>query len=179
MRIGGLRLSGLLDTRQGLEVWNGTRGILYNFGTHKDTEVRTQAGIFGKGGTWFTNDEVAGPGAGKTAIPAGNVRQWQAFFNGIGGGFGPVGRQFVEDGSFVKLRELAAAYTVNTSWLRSRLGFSSADLRVAGRNLFTWTDYKGLDPEANLGGSEFFTQGIDYFNNPQARSIVLSFTLNR
>jgi TonB-linked SusC/RagA family outer membrane protein len=183
VRIGGLRLSGLLDTRQGGEAWNGTRGILYNFGTHKDTEIRTQEGRMGKGGTWLTNEDVAGPGApngvAKVAIPAGNVRQWQAFFNGIGGGFGAVGRQFVEDASFVKLRELAAAYTLNQAWLRSRTGFSSIDLRVAGRNLFTWTDYKGLDPEANLGGAEWFSQGVDYFNNPQARSVVLSLTLNR
>jgi TonB-linked SusC/RagA family outer membrane protein len=179
IRIGRLRLSGLLDTRQGLEVWNGTRGILYNFGTHKDTEVRTQEGKFGKGGTWFTNDEVAGPGAGNVAVPTGNLRQWQAFFTGIGGGFGPVSRQFVEDGSFVKLRELSASLTLDQRWVRNRLGFSSLDLRVAGRNLATWTDYKGLDPEANLGGSEFFTQGLDYFNNPQARSVVFTLTLNR
>ncbi len=115
----------------------------------------------------------------KVAIPEGNARQWQAFFNGIGGGFGAVSKQFVEDGSFVKLRELAVAYTFNQGWLRRNVGFSTLDLRVSGRNLFTWTDYKGLDPEANLGGAEFFTQGIDYFNNPQARSVVLSLTLNR
>jgi len=63
LRVGKLRLGAFLDTRQGSEVWNGTKGILYNFGTHKDTEIRTQAGVFGKGGTWFTNDDVAGPGA--------------------------------------------------------------------------------------------------------------------
>ena len=137
----------------------------------------------GRGGTWLTNEDVAGPGApggvAKVAIPAGNVRQWQAFFNGVGGGFGAVGRQFVEDASFVKLREVAAAYTLNQAWVRNRTGFSSVDLRVAGRNLFTWTDYTGLDPEANLGGAEWFSQGVDYFNTPQARSIVLSLTLNR
>jgi TonB-linked SusC/RagA family outer membrane protein len=179
IRIGKLRLAGLLDTRQGFEVWNGTKGILYNFGTHKDTEVRTQAGVFGKGGTWFTNEDVAGPGAGKVAIPEGDVQAWQGFFNGIGGGFGVVSRQFVEDGSFVKLRELSAAYTLDQRWVRNTLGFTSLDLRVAGRNLKTWTDYTGLDPEANLGGSEWFSQGVDYFNNPQARSFVLSVTLNR
>ena len=58
-------------------------------------------------------------------------------------------------------------------------GFSSMDLRVAGRNLHTWTKYKGLDPEANLGGAEFLTQGLDYFNSPQVRSLVLSVGFNR
>ena len=177
LRLGKLRLSGLLDTRQGQEVWNGTKGILYNFGTHKDTEVRTQQGVFGRGGTVMTDEQVAGPGVGKVAFS--NLRQWQGWFNGNGGGFGPVSRQFVEDGSFVKLREVSAAYTLDGAWVRSRLGFSSVDFRLAGRNLAMWTDYTGFDPEANLGGSEFFTQGLDYFNNPQARSFVLSLTLNR
>jgi hypothetical protein len=182
VRIGRLRLGGLLDTRQGFEVWNGTRGILYNFGTHGDTEVRTEREVrFGQGGTWFTDQPVAGPGVanGRGKVADSTMAGWQRFFNGIGGGFGPVSRQFVEDGSFVKLRELSAAYTLDQRWVRNSLGFSSLDLRVAGRNLFTWTNYTGLDPEANLGGAEWFSQGVDYFNNPQARSIVLSVTLNR
>lgn len=54
-----------------------------------------------------------------------------------------------------------------------------ARIVVAGRNLKTWTKYKGLDPETNLGGSEFLTQGIDFFQNPQTRSFVVAFTLNR
>jgi hypothetical protein len=58
-------------------------------------------------------------------------------------------------------------------------GFSGMDLRVAGRNLRTWTKYSGLDPEANLGGAEFLTQGLDYFNNPQVRSFVVSIGLTR
>jgi len=173
---GRLRLGALLDTRQGGEVWNGTRGILYNFGTHKDTEIRTQQGIIGRGGNWLTNEEVAGPGAGTVAFSTPS--EWQSWFTGLGGGFGNVSRQFVEDGSFVKLRELSASYRFDQPWVQ-RAGFESIDLRVAGRNLVTWTDYKGLDPEANLGGSEFFTQGLDYFNNPQARSWVIAFTLNR
>jgi hypothetical protein len=172
-----LRLSGFVDTRQGFEVWNGTRGILYNFGTHKDTEARSGQGVYGKGGTWYTDEEVAGPGAGQPF--ATNLAGWQGWLNGEGGGFGSVGRQFVEDGSFVKLRELSAALTLDQPWLRNRLGVSTADIRVAGRNLFMWTDYKGLDPEANLGGAEWLTQGIDYFSHPQSRSLVISITLNR
>jgi hypothetical protein len=43
----------------------------------------------------------------------------------------------------------------------------------------SWTKYRGLDPEANLGGAEFLTQGLDFFNNPQTRSVVLSLNFNR
>jgi hypothetical protein len=50
---------------------------------------------------------------------------------------------------------------------------------VAGRNLHTWTDYTGIDPESNLGGAAVLIQGIDYFNNPQTRSFVISLGLNR
>ena len=174
---GRLRVSGLLDVRRGGQVWDGTRGALYRFGTHADTEVRGRTGTFGKDFYTDVYPDVAGPGAGKVAFatPSG----WQGWFTTKGGSASNAQAQFVEDGSFVKLREVSAAFTFDSRWVRNRTGFSSIDLRVAGRNLAMWTDYKGLDPEANLGGSEFFTQGIDYFNNPQARSIVLSVTLSR
>jgi len=48
------------------------------------------------------------------------------------------------------------------------LGFSSIDIRVSGRNLKTWTNYTGYDPETNLGGtisSGAGAGGVDYFNN--------------
>jgi hypothetical protein len=177
-----LRIGALLDTRQGSEVWNGTRGILYNFGTHKDTEARSGEGRYGKGGTWYTDETIAGPGVGADgrAVPfATTPQEWQGWLTTNGGGFGNVSRQFVEDGSFVKLREISAAYTFDQPWVRRTLGFNTMDLRLAGRNLALWSDYKGFDPEANLGGAEFFTQGIDYFANPMARPFVISLTLNR
>jgi len=84
----------------------------------------------------------------------------------------------VEDGSFAKLRELSLTYTLDQPFLRNATGFSSLDVRIAGRNLKTWTKYKGFDPESNLGGAEWLTQGIDYFNNPQTRSFIFSISLS-
>ncbi|MGH7459217.1 MAG: TonB-dependent receptor domain-containing protein [Longimicrobiaceae bacterium] len=55
----------------------------------------------------------------------------------------------IEDAGFVKFRELSASYTVPSRWIE-RLGFQSATLTVAGRNLYTWTDYPGLEPEASF-----------------------------
>ena len=60
-----------------------------------------------------------------------------------------------------------------------RFGLSSIDLRVAGRNLHTWSSYSGLDPETNLAGASALLQGYDFFNMPQTRSIVVSVGLNR
>jgi len=176
-RFGKLTLGALADVRKGLTVWNGTRGILLRFGTLDETLVRERTGTFGV--DWATDvyPHVAGPGAGTVAFS--NANEWQDWFLGEGGGFGTTGAQFVEDASFVKLRELSLSYSFDQKWIRDRFNFSAIDVRIAGRNLKTWTKYKGLDPEANLGGAEWLTQGTDYFNNPQTRSFVLSFSLNR
>jgi TonB-linked SusC/RagA family outer membrane protein len=171
------QVSGLLDVRHGGSIWNGTRGALYSFGTHKDTEIRTVTdGEFGRNFQTDINPVVAGPGVGVIAFKT--PADWQSWFTGPGGSAGEVQSQFVEDASFVKLREISLAYSADQKWV-SNIGFSSIDFRVAGRNLHTWTKYKGLDPESNLGGAEFLTQGVDYFNGPQTRSIVVSIGLNK
>jgi hypothetical protein len=172
-----LRVSGLLDVRRGGQVWNQTRSVLANFGTAKVTEIRNQQGEFGKNYLTDVYPYVAGPGAGVVAFHT--PQEWQAWFTGNGGGFGPVGAQAVEDASYTKLREVSVSYTFDQPWVRSVSGFSTVDLRLGGRNLKTWTKYKGYDPETNLGGAEYLTQGLDYFINPPTRSFVLSFSFNR
>ena len=175
--LGNLRFSTLVDIRHGGQVWDGTRGALYSFGTHKDTEVRNTTAMFGENFLTDVYPDVAGPGAHK--VPGmSTIQQWQTWFTSKGGSGGPQ-YQFVEDGSFVKLRELSVAYSFTGPWVRNRLGVSTVDLRLAGRNLATWTNYRGLDPESNLGGAEFLTQGLDYFNNPQTRSFVIAATISR
>jgi TonB-linked SusC/RagA family outer membrane protein len=178
MRWHKLSISGLLDVRKGGSVWNGTRGILDFFGTGADTKDRTMTnGQYGVNYALKNYPTTAGPG--KNVVPFTNPKAWQSWFSGNGGGFGPVGAQFVEDGSFAKLREISLTYTLDNSMFKNLTGFSSADIRIAGRNLKTWTKYTGFDPEVNLGGAEFLTQGLDYFINPPTRSFVLSFSLSR
>jgi hypothetical protein len=115
---------------------------------------------------------VAGPGANHAVVLDEN------WFADLGGGFGPVASQFVEPGGYTKLREIAVAYSFDQPWVKT-MGFSTIDLRLSGRNLATWTKYRGIDPEANLAGATSLIQGIDYFNNPQTRSFVISVGLNR
>jgi hypothetical protein len=171
------RIGGLADVRQGGQVWNGTRGALYRFGTHKDTEYwRERTGQFGRDFLTDLYPVVTGPGANVVAFSTPS--EWQSWFTGNGGQNGTQA-QFVEDGSFVKLREISVGYLMDQAWVRERLGLTSIDIRLAGRNLATWTDYRGLDPEANLGGAEYLTQGFDFFNNPQTRSFVVAFSFNR
>ena len=71
---------------------------------------------------------------------------------------------FVEDASFFKLREISASYTLPDRWVRS-FGASRASITVSGRNLHTWTNYRGLDPESQSaqgegGRFDFFDQAV-------------------
>jgi hypothetical protein len=188
----GLSLSGLVDIRRGGQVWNGTKGALDNFGTHMDTQQRASCPIVGGNyvctgnqlifGTSFTPGRspadagtfpVVGPGA-NTAVSIGE--QW---YTGLGSGFGPVASQFMEDGSFVKLREISIGYTFSQPAVHQLTGFSTIDVRLAGRNLGLWTKYTGVDPETNLAGAPVGARGVDYFNNPGTRSTVITVGLNR
>lgn len=164
-----LTVSGLLDVRHGGQTWDGTMGALYNFGVHKDTDIRGSSVVFGK--SWLPGP-VGGPGAGQSVVLD------QSWFQNLGSGFGPVGSQFVQDAGFVKLREIGVSYSVDQPFVKN-WGFSSIDVRLSARNLKTWTNYRGIDPEANLAGASSLIQGVDYFNNPQTRSFVLSLGLNR
>lgn len=161
------QISTLFDIKQGGEVWNGTRGALYSYGTHKDTEIRGLESTYAD----FKGVPAAGPGA-ETVVTFG-----QNWFNGLGSGFGPVASQFIEDGSYVKLREIAVSYNVPVDFA-GRFGMSSIDLRLAARNLKTWTDYTGIDPETNLAGTTNL-RGVDYFNNPQTRQFILTVGLHK
>ncbi len=54
----------------------------------------------------------------------------------------------------------------------SKLGIQSLDLSFTGRNLLLITDYKGVDPETSLTGAGSNIGGLDYLNNPGARSYI-------
>jgi TonB-dependent starch-binding outer membrane protein SusC len=84
---------------------------------------------------------------------------------------------FVEDGSFVKLREVSLGVTLDPAWVR-RFGAEGAQVRLAGRNLHTWTDYSGVDPEINLFGGSTIARGVDFVTTPIPRSFSLGLTLN-
>ena len=175
------QVSTLIDVKNGGVNWNGTRLALQRFGTFGSTAVRADCSaginncvgnekIFGK--TIEKSPGVIGPGAGKS-VPIGE--NW--YRAGLGNNFnGPTG-QGVEDAGYVKLRELSATYTWENARLRDLTGFTMVEFRLAARNLQTWTDYTGVDPETNLEGSFGIGRGQDYFNNPQTRSLIFSINL--
>jgi len=80
---------------------------------------------------------------------------------------------FVEDGSYMRIKNIQLTYTVPSSFV-SKLKLSSLQLYVQGQNLFTFTNYKGLDPDINLRTSGNDNQdihmGIDEGAFPVAKS---------
>jgi TonB-linked SusC/RagA family outer membrane protein len=171
LRFGKVSVSGLLDIRHGGVVYNGTRGALNAIGTSKESaDLRGKSVVFGQD---FMAGAVAGPGVGTAAVLDQN------WFQNYYSTFTFLGQPFYESASFVKLREISVGYTLTGGFVGGALGLSSMDLRVAGRNLVTWTDYTGADPETNLSGADTGARGVDWFNNPQTRSFVFSVTLNR
>jgi hypothetical protein len=80
---------------------------------------------------------------------------------------------FVEDGSYVKLRELSVSYTFGQNMLRTTgLGRIASGVKLAliGRNLYTWTKYTGFDPEVTAGND--FNFRIDGFRYPNFRTVT-------
>jgi hypothetical protein len=75
---------------------------------------------------------------------------------------------WVEDASFVRLRELAVTWALPGTWSRA-IGARSSTVVLAGRNLLTRTDYTGLDPEVSYLGQTRIDQ-TDLFTLPLPRT---------
>jgi TonB-linked SusC/RagA family outer membrane protein len=74
---------------------------------------------------------------------------------------------YIEDASFWRLRELAFTLTAPQRWSQ-RIGMEGMSLTIAGRNLKTWTDYTGFDPEVNQFGFDNFATA-DFLTQPLTR----------
>lgn len=82
---------------------------------------------------------------------------------------------YMEDASFVKLREVAVTLTAPQRWAH-QMGASNVSLTVSGRNLHTWTDYSGLDPEVNFTAGNF--NSADFLSQPPVRTFTARVTVN-
>jgi TonB-linked SusC/RagA family outer membrane protein len=92
---------------------------------------------------------------------------------------GPLRDFMYTDGKFAKLREISLSYDVPASLAR-RVGARAVTLNAAARNLHTWTDYTGLDPENYFvsGGAGGGTQFTDQAELPQLASFVFGANLS-
>ncbi|MET0464901.1 MAG: TonB-dependent receptor [Chitinophagaceae bacterium] len=89
--------------------------------------------------------------------------------NKINGNFST---RFVEDGSYLKLRNIMLSYSLPVAnW---KIGYvKSAQIYVSGQNLIRITNYSGYDPEVNAYGSaNSLVQGVDYTAYPNNKSVT-------
>jgi len=117
--------------------------------------------------------------AGTTANPYSGGRKpvsyFQAFYNNF-----DANDYFVEDGSYIRLRELSVNYQLPRSWVKAiKLGdFQTAKLGIVGRNLWTSTKYSGYDPDVTgPGGGNPFAYRVDYFTYPAYKTFTLMLEL--
>ena len=75
----------------------------------------------------------------------------------------------VEDGSFLRLKNISLSYDVNVDSLSF---VDAASLTVSGINLFTWTDYSGYDPEITSFLWDGLIQGVDWNNRPNSSTLL-------
>ena len=80
-----------------------------------------------------------------------------------------VSSRFIEDGSYLRVKNLTIGYTFPNS-LIGKLRLASLRVYFSGQNLLTFTNYSGLDPEVNYLGNDNTVIGTDFFTYPQARS---------
>lgn len=154
----GLSLYGLLDAVQGFDVYNQP----------------LQWALFRRNIAMMD----------QTGVPEGE-RKPLGYYDAL---YGVSGLQpsnaFVEDGSFVKLREVALRYRVGADQLARVPGisaFSGLTLSAIGRNLITWTDYRGYDPEVGRAGGTTGSAAlarVDGYSYPNFRTWTLGLELN-
>ncbi|HEX8107012.1 MAG TPA: carboxypeptidase regulatory-like domain-containing protein [Kofleriaceae bacterium] len=85
-------------------------------------------------------------------------------------------RPYIEDASFVKLREVSVAYTLPRRLIGQLAPLRSLQVSVSGRNLLTFTGYSGLDPEVSNFGNQPIGRNYDVAPYPPSRSYWLSVT---
>ncbi|PRY90682.1 SusC/RagA family TonB-linked outer membrane protein [Mongoliibacter ruber] len=90
--------------------------------------------------------------------------------NTPGGGISSI---FVEDGSFVRLRNIMLAYNLPVT---SKI-FKGGQVYVSGQNILTFTRYSGFNPEVNQAGQNNINQGIDFGSYPMARTYMIGMNL--
>ena len=84
--------------------------------------------------------------------------------------------RWLEDGSYVRLKNLQLGYSVPLSTLRKTKFFQSCRVYVSGQNLLTFTNYLGYDPE--IAGNNVFGLGNDWAGYPPVRTYMIGLQLS-
>lgn len=156
---GRFTLSALLDWRAGGAVSNMTNNLWDEGGQSRDYDAAAPSSIIPA-----TANQPASAACGSRTL--GDCRYFT--FNG-----GDT-RVYMQNGSYVKLREVTLNYDAPDSWAKKIPGARSLRFNVSGRNLAIFTDYWGFDPEFNNFGNSNFNRFIDLAPFPPSRQFFLS-----
>ena len=168
-RMSRFAMNALVDWSQGGDLYNGTRQWAFQATRDADQDQAGKAPNAAACGTVQTN-----PAAG--SCPRKPLAYYAVgFYNGL-----DPSDYFVEDGSYVKLKELSLHYTFMSEQL-AKIGLGripSLKMGLVGRNLLTFTDYSGLDPEVSGLFGDPFQVKMDWFQYPQFRTFSAVFEIN-
>jgi TonB-linked SusC/RagA family outer membrane protein len=149
LRFRSFRIYGLLDWQHGGSIINLTK-FLYDLGQN----------------TVDYADPIT-VGTLQTTVGANRLRLWPKQT-----------ALYLEDASFMKLREVTLSFEVPANVVsRFGRGVRTAELSLSGRNLLTFTDYTGMDPEVSNFGNQQIARNIDVAPFPPSRSYWLSVSL--
>lgn len=81
---------------------------------------------------------------------------------------------FVEDGSFLRMRDVTFTHSIN---IKSIKYLNEAKIAFSARNLFTITNYSGMDPEASASFNNPIRRGVDLYSFPNFRTYQISINL--
>lgn len=152
-------LSFFFDMKKGGDIQNNVDGYGYFYGTPKVTENR---------GLRVIDGISAATGQANTIAVDG-----QSYYQRING----ITESVIQDGTYVKLRNVSIGYTLKPSWLVGT-PFKVLNISLTGRNLWVYAPhFTGGDPEVSSFGSSNGSQGIYSFSTPTSRSFDLSLKL--
>ncbi|MBI2282378.1 MAG: SusC/RagA family TonB-linked outer membrane protein [Bacteroidetes bacterium] len=135
---------------------------LVNEVTYKKLSLRVQIDAV-RGGNVFNADfrTRQGVGNGKVAEQEQRGQLPRGYVSGVYA----IEQWRIDNGSFTKLRELSLTYNIGKV-----KGFSDLSVSFSGRNLISWDNYNGYDPEVNAGGQSTILRGIDFGAVPIPRT---------
>ena len=175
-----LSLNVVVEHSEGGDFMPRTLWVLHRFGTTEATSNRvtlSQDLVNYRGNTVNAGTTVRGNikdfGGGQVLLD----ENW--YRTGIGGGFGDnqVYNFGVYDATFTKVRELSLSYLIDSEGLNSILGLDNIKLTATARNLININNVPGIDPETNQYGVGN-ALGLDYFTNPQTKSVLFTAAFN-
>lgn len=105
----------------------------------------------------------------------GTNNKYPRITNGAHTNYQNISDLYVENADFVKLQNITLGYEFKSLWRNSP--FSQARVYATVQNLYTFTNYSGMDPEIGYGDSRSWVSGIDVGFYPQPRTIMLGVNL--